>query len=175
MDQVPVTDWHRVIETNLTGTFRVSQHCIKHLEHSPSGSGVIINISSSRAQQSEPHCESYAASKAGIVGLTHAMAISLGPKIRVHSLSPGWIDVRHERGRPRNEQVEGDNDEWAPEWGFGLTETDHSQHPVGRVGRGEDVAAWIEFLGAKETGFATGGVSLFTSCLELADFVGNCC
>ena len=159
MDEVPISDWERVIGTNLTGTFRVSQHCIKQLDKSPAGSGVIINISSCRSQQSEPHCESYAASKAGLVGLTHGMAVSLGPKIRVHCLSPGWVDVRHERLPPKDKSVEGGHTGWAPEWGHGMREVDHEQHPVGRLGRGEDIAVWLEFLGAKETGFATGGVS----------------
>ncbi|RJE25336.1 short chain dehydrogenase [Aspergillus sclerotialis] len=157
MDEVPISDWERVIGTNLTGTFRVSQHCIKHLDQSPTGSGVIINISSCRSQQSEPHCESYAASKAGLVGLTHGMAVSLGPKIRVHCLSPGWIDIRHERLPPEDKNVEGGHTGWAPEWGYGMRDIDHEQHPVGRLGRGEDIAVWLEFLGAKETGFATGG------------------
>ena len=139
MDKVPISDWERVINTNLTGTFRVSQNCIQHLERSPSA--VIINIASCRSQQSEPHCESYGAAKAGIVGLTHAMAMSLGPCIRVHCLSPGWIDVRSEREEATSDAPQiGLNSGWAPSWGYMLREEDHAQHPVGRVGMGEDIA-----------------------------------
>ena len=58
----------------------------------PKGSS-IINISSSRDRMSQPQTESYTAAKGGIVALTHAMAVSLGPKIRVNSISPGWIDT----------------------------------------------------------------------------------
>lgn len=166
MDNVPISDFEKVISVNLVGTFRVSQHCIPHLERSPGG-GVIINISSCRATQQSPHGEAYAASKAGINGLTMAMAQSLGPKIRVHSVSPGMVDVHSERDKnlvPDAETLMEDLDaefktRWAPEWGSTATDAVKTAHPVGRIGRGEDIARWIEFLGVLEGGFTTGGVS----------------
>jgi NAD(P)-dependent dehydrogenase (short-subunit alcohol dehydrogenase family) len=96
----------------------------------------IVNIASTRALQSEPHTEAYAASKGGIVALTHALALSLGPTVRVNAVSPGWIDTS---GKPED-----------------LRSIDHAQHPVGRVGKPEDVAALVGYLVSDEAGFVTG-------------------
>lgn len=147
MRNVPVSDFQRVIDVNLTGTYRVSQKALPYLEKADGG-GVIINMSSCRAIQQEKYGEAYAASKAGISGLSMAMAVSLGPKVRVHVISPGMIDVRFERDpsvMPGNENVLGDlqrdyQTEYAPSWGHGKSEALQAQHPVGRVGRGDDIA-----------------------------------
>jgi NAD(P)-dependent dehydrogenase (short-subunit alcohol dehydrogenase family) len=87
-----------------------------------------------RAHQSEPDTESYAASKGGLLALTHAMAVSLGPEVRVNCVSPGWIDTSGDELRPE----------------------DHAQHPAGRVGTPEDVAALVAWLVGREAGFVTG-------------------
>ncbi len=92
---------------------------------------------------SEPHTEAYSASKGGLWALTHALAMSLGPEIRVNSISPGWIDVRDSKkhdahGRPP------------------LTEADHTQHPVGRVGEPKDIAEMALYLCSEQAGFITG-------------------
>ncbi|WP_422448106.1 glucose 1-dehydrogenase [Thermoanaerobacterium sp. DL9XJH110] len=129
-----VEEWDSVINTNLRGTFLCSREAAKIMRKS--GGGSIVNIASTRAIMSEPDSESYAASKGGILALTHALAVSLGPdRIRVNAISPGWIET-------------GDYEK--------LREIDHLQHPAGRVGKPEDIARACLFLTADENSFITG-------------------
>ena len=105
----------------------------------------IINIASTRAQQSQPDTESYSAAKGGIIALTHAMAISLSGKIRVNSISPGWIETaayQYNCGKNPEETVH--------------SELDKRQHPAGRVGKPEDIAEMALFLCSGKAGFITG-------------------
>jgi NAD(P)-dependent dehydrogenase (short-subunit alcohol dehydrogenase family) len=92
---------------------------------------------------SEPNTESYAASKGGIVALTHALAASLGPDIRVNCISPGWIDVSNWKKSSKRKPAK-------------LSSEDHAQHLVGRVGRPEDIASLAAYLIGPESGFITG-------------------
>ena len=101
--------------------------------HFPAGSS-IINISSSRDRMSQPQTESYTAAKGGISALTHALAVSLGPKVRVNSISPGWIDTAYT-------VYEG---------------PDALQQPAGRVGNPMDIANMVLFLCSDKAGFITG-------------------
>ena len=94
----------------------------------------IINISSSRDRMSQPQSESYAAAKGGISALTHALSVSLGGKVRVNSISPGWIDTNYT-------VYEG---------------ADAVQQPVGRVGNPLDIANMVLFLCSDKAGFITG-------------------
>lgn len=94
----------------------------------------IINISSSRDRMSQPQSESYSAAKGGISSLTHALAVSLGGKVRVNSISPGWIDTNYT-------VYEG---------------PDAVQQPVGRVGNPLDIANMVLFLCSDKAGFITG-------------------
>ncbi|MBP2313793.1 NAD(P)-dependent dehydrogenase (short-subunit alcohol dehydrogenase family) [Azospirillum soli] len=128
--ELTLEDWNRVIGTNLTGAFLTAKHCA-HLLRANRGS--IVNIASTRAHMSEPDTEAYAASKGGIVALTHALALSLGPEVRVNVVSPGWINVDPDAV---------------------LNEADHAQHPAGRVGTPRDVADAVTWL--LSAGFATG-------------------
>lgn len=142
---VPVTEltmeeWQRVINVNLTGCFLCAKHGVPHLRKTR---GCIITIASTRAIQSEPDTEAYAASKGGITALTHALAVSLGPEIRVNCISPGWIETRAWQKRKKQSEPE-------------HTAADHAQHPAGRVGDPRDVAALAAFLGSGEAGFVTG-------------------
>ncbi|MBQ8188004.1 MAG: SDR family oxidoreductase [Clostridia bacterium] len=96
--------------------------------------GSIINISSSRDRMSQPQTESYTAAKGGIAALTHAMAVSFAGKIRVNSISPGWIDTAYT-------VYEG---------------PDASQQPAGRVGNPMDIANMVLYLASDKAGFITG-------------------
>lgn len=138
--ELTLDEWNKVIGTNLTGAFLCSKYTIPYLKISK---GSIINISSTRAIQSEQNTEAYSASKGGILALTHALAVSLGPEIRVNAISPGWIDVSAVRKKSKANQIS-------------LTPEDHSQHPAGRVGTATDIAAMILFLLNPENNFITG-------------------
>lgn len=140
MNEATLDDWYAVINTNLTGTFLCSKFSAPHLQATR---GDIVNIASTRALMSEPNTEAYAASKGGIVALTHSLAVSLGPDVRVNCISPGWIETG----------------EWKKEGARTTphhTEQDRSQHPVGRVGVPEDIAALVDYLISEEAGFITG-------------------
>jgi NAD(P)-dependent dehydrogenase (short-subunit alcohol dehydrogenase family) len=95
--ELAIDEWRRVIDTNLTGTFLLAKHAAPHLR---AARGSIVTIASTRALMSEPDTEAYAASKGGLVALTHALAVSLGPEVRANCVSPGWIDTKGETLRP---------------------------------------------------------------------------
>ncbi|MFV1851384.1 MAG: glucose 1-dehydrogenase [Thalassospira sp.] len=133
--------WQRVINVNLGGAFLVTKHATQHLrEHK----GAIVNITSTRAFQSEANTESYAASKGGVVALTHALAVSLAGDVRVNAVAPGWIEVGDWQKSANKSQPH-------------HSEIDKSQHPVGRVGTPNDIAQAVSFLlDAEKSGFMTG-------------------
>ena len=126
-----LAEWSRVLATNLTSTFLLVRAAESLLR---AAKGAVVTIASSRARMSEADTEAYAASKGGLVALTHALAISLGPDVRVNCISPGWIFTKGEPPRPE----------------------DHAFHPAGRVGTPADVAALAAFLVGPDSGFITG-------------------
>lgn len=133
-------DWYRVIDTNLTGPYLCSKYAAKIM--AKRGGGVIVNIASTRAFQSEPNTVPYSASKGGLIALTHSLAITLAKyKIRIVSVSPGWIDTSSWQIPPRESR---------------LTELDHGQHPAGRVGDPMDAANLVAFLASDEASWITG-------------------
>lgn len=138
--ELALQDWQRVLGVNLTGPMLGAKYAAQHLAQTR---GAIVNIASTRALMSEPNSEAYAASKGGLVALTHALALSLGPAVRVNCISPGWIDTRGY----------GPNGPIVPP---PLPAIDHQQHPAGRVGRPEDIARLVLYLCTEEAGFITG-------------------
>lgn len=140
LTELTLAEWRRVIDVNLTGTLLCSKYAAPHLA---ARKGAIVNLTSTRAHMSEPHTEAYSASKGGLLALTHALALSLGPNVRVNCVSPGWIDVTAWRAD-------------ADRAGAILRPEDHAQHPAGRVGCPEDIAEMILYLCSTHAGFITG-------------------
>lgn len=140
IEKLSLATWQKYLDINLTGAFLIAKHAVPHLRQSK---GAIINLGSTRAVQSEPHTEAYATTKGGIVALTHALAVSLGPEIRVNCISPGWVATQSMAPRDRRAKPV-------------LSRSDHQQHPVGRVGRPEDIAGLCAWLLSDEAGFMTG-------------------
>jgi NAD(P)-dependent dehydrogenase (short-subunit alcohol dehydrogenase family) len=140
ISELSLDEWNSVIGTNLTGAFLCSKYTSSHLK---TAQGSIINMCSTRAFQSEPDTESYSASKGGIFALTHSLAMSLGPEIRVNAISPGWIDVSGVKKKSETNQLD-----LKKEW--------HEQHPAGRIGKGSDIAQMVLFLLQPDNSFITG-------------------
>ena len=115
-------DFDEVLSVGLKAPYELSRLCKEELELN---NGRIINIASSRAFQSEPNTECYASAKGGIVALTHALAISLGPKVLVNCIAPGWVDVNH-----------------TPYF----SKEDTHAIPAGKVGNPQDIADAVLFL-----------------------------
>lgn len=132
--EISVDEWDEIINTNLRGAFLCSRAAAIMMKEN--GGGSIVNIASTRAFMSEPGWEAYAASKGGIVSLTHALAASFADdNIRVNCISPGWIET-------------GDYSALRP--------GDHSQHFSGRVGKPDDVARLCVYVTANGNEFLNG-------------------
>lgn len=141
MHELSVAEFDEILAINLRSVFVCSKYAAPHLRQS--GKGAIINIASTRALMSEADSEAYAASKGGILGLTHALAVSLGPEVRVNAISPGWIEVRDWKKASERQTVQ-------------HRDVDKEQHPAGRVGTPEDIGRTAVFLCSGEATFITG-------------------
>lgn len=156
--ELSLEEWNKIIATNLTGTMLMTQACLPLLRRERGGNqregdtySSVINLSSTRAYQSEPNSEGYATTKAGLIGLTQALACSLAADDKYHAVSvnailPGWINVA-------NECKEGDLN--GKSWEEGLSLDDHRWHWAGRVGKVNDIARAVEYL-VDSGGFVTG-------------------
>ena len=123
-------DFEYAMRVGVSAPFYLVKLLAPHLRSGAS----IVNISSSRDRMSQPETESYTAAKGGISALTHAMAVSFSGKVRVNSISPGWID----------------NDSTV------YRGADAVQQPVGRVGNPDDIANMVLYLCSDMAGFITG-------------------
>lgn len=133
--ELSIDEWDDIINTNLRSVFLASREAAKYMRKNDKG-GSIVNIASTRAIMSEPNSEGYAASKGGIVAITHALAASFSEdRITVNAISPGWIET-------------GNYEE--------LRTIDHEQHLSKRVGKPEDIARACLYLTSTENDFVTG-------------------
>ena len=123
-------DFQYALSVGVTAPFYLTKLLMPYFADGAS----IVNISSSRDRMSQPRTESYTAAKGGIAALTHALSVSLAGKVRVNSISPGWIDTT----------------------GSDISGPDASQQPAGRVGKPEDIAEMVMFLCSDKAGFITG-------------------
>lgn len=140
VERLSLAEWNRYLATNLGSAFLCTREAAGALRESK---GAIVNIASTRALQSEPDTEAYAAAKGGLVALTHALAVSLGPDVRVNCISPGWVPTDAWRKPAARRRPN-------------LSREDHAQHPVGRAGTPEDIGALAVHLLSPAAGFTTG-------------------
>lgn len=130
LDECTYEEFNYALRVGVTAPFYLTKLLAPHF----APVGAIVNISSSRDRMSQPQTESYTAAKGGIAALTHALAVSLAGKVRVNSISPGWIDRSYT-------VYEG---------------PDAVQHPAGRVGNPLDIAHMVLYLCSDKAGFITG-------------------
>jgi len=141
--------WDAQIAVGLSAPFYLSRLCVPMLKREgwKAGAkaaegerpGCIINVSSTRALQAEMDHEGYSAAKAGLIGLTQSLSVSLGTRygIRVNAVLPGWIDIQAENKAA---------DEKGTKWADGISKEEHAWQLSGRVGKPEDVTEAIDYL-----------------------------
>ena len=130
IDECSYEEFEYALKVGVSAPFYLSKLFVPYFNEG----SCIINISSSRDRMSQPQTESYTAAKGGIAALTHALAVSFAGKVRVNSISPGWIDT-----------------------GYTIYEgPDAMQQPAGRVGNPMDIANMALFLASEKAGFITG-------------------
>ncbi len=145
VDEMPEEVWDRIIDVNLKGAFLMSRAAIPRIR--AQGGGAIVNIASVQGLQSMPGVPAYAASKGGLLSLTRNMALDYARQgIRVTAICPGTIDSEMVRTSARAEG--GDLQENLRRYG--------DFHPVGRIGRPEDIAEAVLFLASEKASFITG-------------------
>lgn len=145
IEEMSAADWQKTLSVNLTAPFLMIRAALPHLRATR---GSIVNIGSIEGLGSNARHAAYCASKAGLHGLTRAVAVDHGTDgVRCNAVAPGWIDTDLNRAF-----VESMPDVQAFRSGLGRI------HPVGRTGRAEDVAALVAWLASEEASFVTGQV-----------------
>ncbi len=139
LEKLSLAKWRTWLDSHLTGAFLCTRGAVPRLRKRDGAS--VVNMASTRAFQSEPHTEAYAASKGALVAFTHALAISEGPAIRANVICPGWIETAQykkssERSEPKHRKI------------------DRMQHPAGRIGTPDDIAQAVLYLA--DATFVTG-------------------
>jgi NAD(P)-dependent dehydrogenase (short-subunit alcohol dehydrogenase family) len=133
--EATMEDWNLVLETDLRAYWLTAKRAVEYMD-----AGAIVNVSSNHAVVTMPEMFPYNAVKAGIDGMTRAMALDLGPDVRVNTVNPGWVAIeRTESGLSEAER-----------------ERLESIHPVGRLGDPEDVAGAVAFLASDDAAYVTG-------------------
>jgi NAD(P)-dependent dehydrogenase (short-subunit alcohol dehydrogenase family) len=133
--ETTLEEWNLILETN----FRAYWFCAK-LAYECMDEGSIINISSNHAFSTMPAHFPYNAVKAGIDGMTRAMALDFGPRVRVNAVNPGWVAVERTTA----------------EMSAATRARLDAIHPLGRIGRPEDIAGVVSFLASSDSTFITG-------------------
>ncbi|EEE43102.1 SDR family NAD(P)-dependent oxidoreductase [Roseibium alexandrii] len=145
VEDMTLEDWQRSLTVNLTAPFLLVKHALPHLRVTK---GTIVNVGSIEGIGCNPHHAAYAASKAGLHGLTRAIAVDHGQDgIRCNAVAPGWIDTDLNL-----DFISAQPDVEAFRRNIGKI------HPVGRTGAPKEVAALVAFLAAEESGFITGQI-----------------
>ena len=130
IDDCTYDEFNYALRVGVTAPFYLTKLFLPHF----APGAAVVNISSSRDRMSQPQTESYTAAKGGIAALTHALAVSLAGRVRVNSISPGWIDTAYTR----------------------YSGPDADQQPAGRVGNPMDIANMVLYLCSDKAGFITG-------------------
>ena len=138
-EEATLDDWSFVLETDFRAYWLAARAALEHMDR-----GAIVNISSNHAYATMPAHFPYNAVKAGINGMTRSLAVDFGPRIRVNTVVPGWVEVERTRGE-------------LPE---GRLEEVESIHPTGRIGTVADVAGAVSFLASEDAAFVTGSALL---------------
>ncbi|WP_254546010.1 SDR family NAD(P)-dependent oxidoreductase [Halomarina pelagica] len=134
-DEATEDDWDFVVETDFRSYWLCARRAVRHMDD-----GAIVNVSSNHARLTMPEMFPYNAVKAGIDGMTRAMALDFGPRVRVNTVNPGWVAI---------DRTTGDMD---PDYREHL----ESIHPTGRLGTPADVAGAVAFLASDDAAFVTG-------------------